>query len=94
MLRISGFDKIARELDQAQKAISLLDGELGSVSFDPSDAASIESAIRQVNLLIDERLADYSSNSIIGPVIADLKEKYREGIIQRAAMARLEEDQE
>ena len=92
MLRISGLDKLARELNDAQKAISSLDGDLGTVSFDPNDAGSIEAAIQQVESMVDERLARYSSNSIIGPMIIGLKEKYREGIIERATAARLEED--
>lgn len=94
MLKISGLDKLTRELDEAQKAISSLDGDLGTVSFNPNDAASIEAAIQQVELMVDERLATYSSNSIIGPMIIGLKEKYREGIIERATAARLEEDHE
>jgi hypothetical protein len=92
MLRVSGLDDLARELDEAQKALGSLDGELGSVTFDPDDPASIEAAIKRVELMLDERLSAYSSNAIVGPLIAGLKEKYRDGIIERAATARLERD--
>jgi predicted sugar kinase len=94
MFEISGLDKLSRELDEAQKALSALDGDLGTVSFDPNDPASIEAAVQRVELMVDERLASYSSNSIVGPMIIGLKEKYREGIIERAAAARLQEDQD
>jgi len=94
MNRISGFDKLAHELNEAQRAINSVDEELGTVSFNPNDAASIEAAIQQVELIVDERLSAYSSNPIIGPLMIGLKEKYREGIIERAAAARLEEGHE
>ena len=66
MLKISGLDQIQRELKEAERALSELDGELGSVSFDPNDPASIESAIHSVNRIIDERAGEFSGNSIVG----------------------------
>ncbi len=39
---------------------------------------------------IEERLGAYSSNPIIRPLADELKEKYRQAIIDRAAAARLE----
>src|ERR1022692_255596 len=111
MIEISGRDKLSRDMDEAQEVLSLLDGELGTVSFNPSEPASIEAAIQQAESMIDDRLAAYSSNPIIGPMIDDrlaayssnpiigpmidgLKEQYRNGIIERAAAARLGEEQE
>lgn len=93
MFKINGLDELTRNLEQAQKAMEELDGELGTVSFSPDDPASIEAAIQEVEKLIDERLGPYLSNSIIGPMAEDLKQKYREGIIENAAAARLEGDQ-
>src|ERR1019366_8445610 len=93
MIEISGLDKLSRDMDEAQKVLSLLDGELGTVSFNPSEPASIEAAIQQAESMIDDRLAAYSSNPIIGPMIDGLKEQYRNGIIERAAAARLGEEQ-
>ncbi len=46
-MKITGFDKLNRQLEDAQKAISELDGELGTVTFTPDDPASIENAIHQ-----------------------------------------------
>lgn len=93
-MKITGFDKLNRQLEDAQKAISELDGELGSVTFTPDDPASIESAIQQVESIIDERVGRYASNPFVAPLIEGLKEQYREGIIERAAAARLEEGEE
>ena len=67
-----------------------IDGELGTVSFNPNDPSSIEAAISEVNRLIDDKLGPYSDNSIIGPMMEEMKEKYREGLLEKAAAARLE----
>ena len=89
MFKISGLDDLSRQLTDAQKALEALDGELGTVSFDPDDPASIEAAIQSVEAIIDERLGPYTSNPIIAPLAEEMKEKYREAIIDRAAEARL-----
>jgi hypothetical protein len=86
---IEGLDKLQRELAEAQKAFAEVDGELGSVSFDPESPASIEIAIITMEQLIDERLGTYSNNSLVGPMICEMKDKYRTAIIDRAAKARL-----
>lgn len=94
MLKVSGLDQIQREIKEAERALSELDGELGSVSFDPKDPASIESAIHSVNRIIDDRAGEFSGNSIVGPLIEEMKEKYREGILEKAAEARLASDED
>ena len=94
MFKISGLDKLTRELDDAQKAMEALDGELGTVRFDPHDPASIEAAIQEVERLVDERVGSYASNSIVGPLAEQMKERYREAILEKAAAARLEGDQD
>ncbi len=59
MVKITGLDKLTRTLDDAQKAIAAIDGELGAVNFNPNDPGSIEAAIAQMEAMIDERLGDY-----------------------------------
>jgi len=43
--------------------------------------------------MIDERVGAYARNPIVAPLVEQLKEQYREGIIQKAAAARLGDDQ-
>ncbi len=86
---ISGLDMIGRQLSDAQKALEALDGELGTVNFDPNDPASIELAIQNVESIIDEKVAPFADNPVIAPLIEGMKEQYREAIIDRAAEARL-----
>ncbi len=92
MVKITGFDKLQKTLGDAQTALADLDGELGSVSFDPHDPSSIEAAIAKVELMVDERLGFYAKNPIVGPLAEQMKERYREGILEKAAEARLKED--
>lgn len=89
MIKIEGLDKLQRTLADAQKALDAVDGELGSVNFDPDDPGSIEAAISQMEALVDARLASYSSNAIIGPMVTEVKERYREAILERAAEVRM-----
>ncbi len=92
MFKITGLDKISRDLEDAQKAVSEMDGELGSVSFDPHDPASIEAAIQEVDRLIDARLGSYASNPIVGPLAEGMKEQHRQGILDKAAAGRTGEE--
>lgn len=91
MIKITGFDKLAETLEQAQRALKEVDGQLGTVSFDPQDPASIEAAIQSVEATIDGRLGPYETNPVIAPLIEGMKEQYRQGILDRAAAARLGE---
>ena len=89
MIKIDGLEKLQRDLEQAQVALERLDGELCSVSFDPNDPASIENAIQEVARVIDERVGIYSSNPFVAPLIEQMKDSYRENILQKASEARL-----
>ncbi|MAC35346.1 hypothetical protein [Parahaliea mediterranea] len=94
MFKIAGLDKLQKEFKEAERALSELDGELGVVNFDPHDPASIEAAINSVYQMIDERTAEYASNSIVGPLVDQMKEKYREHILRKAAETRLKSDED
>ena len=89
MFKITGLDKLQRELAEAQRALSNLDGELSTFRFDPHDPASIEAAIQSVNQMLDQHAGQYASNPIVGPMIDQMKAAYRESIVEKAATARL-----
>lgn len=90
MIKISGLDQLALQLEQAQEALGELDGELGTVRFDPDDPSSIEAAIQHVEQLVETRVDRWPDNPLIRQVADGLKERYREAILNRAAQARLE----
>ena len=94
MFKITGLDKLQRELAEAQRALSELDGELGTVNFDPHDPASIEVAIQSVNQMVDQRAGPYASNPVVKPMIEQMKEAYRESIVAKAAAARLKPEED
>lgn len=89
MIKITGLHELQKELAQAQQALRAIDGQLGSVSFDPQDPGSVEAAIRSMEALIDEKLASYSSNGFVTELASSMKAQYREGILERAATERL-----
>ncbi|MTW18787.1 hypothetical protein GJ689_21535 [Rhodoplanes serenus] len=92
MFKIEGLEELQQELEEASNAMKGLDGTLGTVSFNPSDPASIEAAIAEFNRLIDERLGMYARNTLVAPLVDQMKEQYRAAILEQAAGARLKGD--
>ena len=90
MFKISGLDQLTKQLEQAQRAIEELDGQFGTVTFDPNDPASIDAAIQQANAALDAKVATWENNPLVAQLAEGMKEQFRESIIQRAAEARLE----
>jgi len=94
MFKINGLENLQKNLKEAENALAELDGELGVVNFDAGDPASIEAAIQSVNRMVDECIGHYSANPILGPLADQMKEKYRESILQKAAEARLKPNED
>ena len=92
-MKIAGLDKFTKQLKDAQRAFAEIDGELGSVSFDPSDPSSIEHAISNMEALIDDRLGDYRNNPLVAPIAEQMKQSYRQAIVDKAAAARLSSEE-
>ena len=88
-MKITGLDALSRTLRELESAASSLDGEIAQVSFDPNDPQSIERAIQEVNSAIDEKIRGYGDNKTVANLVEALKESYRNGILDRAASARL-----
>jgi hypothetical protein len=87
MVKITGLDKLQRQLEEAQQAFSALDGEVATVSFDAHKPDSIEAAIRTMEAAIDSKVAPYRANPMIASIVPKLKEKYRAAIYERAKSA-------
>ena len=88
-MKIDGLDKLTKQLKQAEHAFAELDGEIGTVNFDHEDPGSIETAINEIVATIDERMSGYRNNPFVEPLIEQMKENYRQGIIEKASEARL-----
>jgi len=89
MVKIEGLDRLQRQLSEAARVLEELDGELGSVRFDPHDPGSIEAAIRQVETMVDSKTTTSGSNPLVEKTASAIKERYRAAILERAAAARL-----
>ena len=91
MFSITGLDSLQKTLSEAQTALEAVNGELGTLAFNPEDPASIEAAIVESERLVDERLGTYAGNTIVGPLIQQMKDAFRTAVIEKAAEARLKE---
>jgi hypothetical protein len=88
MFEIKGLDQLSRQIDDARKPLAEAEANLGSVEFDLHGPTSIEPAIRKGSALVDHRLQLFSDNPILVPLVAELKETLRNGIIESAARSR------
>ena len=92
MFSITGLDSLQKTLSEAQKALEAVNGELGTLTFNPDDPGSIEAAIAESERLVDKRLGTYAENEIVGPLIQQMKDGFRAAVIKKAAEARLKEE--
>ncbi|MCY4005980.1 MAG: hypothetical protein OXE84_04000 [Rhodobacteraceae bacterium] len=83
-----------QKLKDLEQAISGLDGDIAHLAFDPHDPQSIELAIQDFNIAIDKRLEGHARNEIVVNIAEQLKERGRNAILERAAAARLEQEDE
>lgn len=88
-LRIDGLDKLQRHLKEAEKAFTELDGEIAVLRFDPTDFTSVETAIADMEVALDDKAAPYLRNPFVEPLIQQLKAAYRSRILEEADKARV-----
>ncbi len=88
-IKITGLDKLTRSLNDAAKALKVLDGDIGTVKFNPNDPASVEGAVVQIEQAIDVKIAPYRGNAMVENIVAQMKDRYKREIYERAAKARL-----
>lgn len=88
MFKITGIDKLQKQLSDAQRAFAALDGQITTVSFDPDKPESIQAAIQAMETAVDEKVAPYHGNAMVESIIPRMKEKYRVAIHERAVRAK------
>src|SRR5271170_5313214 len=93
-IKITGLDELQRKLDEASQAFQALDGELATLRYNPNDPGSIDGAIREMEAAVEAKVAPYAGNALVESVAQQLKEKYRSAILEKAAAARLRDDQQ
>ncbi len=90
MIKVTGLDNLSRKLDELSKFAKDIDGHLGEVKFNPNDPGDIERAIAEMEAMVDERAVSYSRNDAVQNIAAEMKERYRQAILDKAAASRLE----
>lgn len=88
MIRITGLDKLQRELDGASRALKALDGNIAQLRFDPSNPSSVEAAIREMERAVDRKVAPYRGNALVINIAHQMKASYSAQIREKAAEAR------
>ncbi len=78
------FDELRRDLEDAQRALTELDGIVTTVKVDPNNPASVEEAIQQIEDAIDSKVAPYGHNPLVSQIVETTKERFREDIRQAA----------
>jgi hypothetical protein len=86
-VNITGLDKLQRDLEDAQRALRSLDGEIATIKFDRDDDGSGQRAIRQMETAVDKKVAPYGRNALIAKVADVTKENFRKQIRERAKKA-------
>ncbi|MCU7696947.1 hypothetical protein OD757_06900 [Acinetobacter sp. AYS6] len=86
---MKGLGSLSKSLEELGQFTSELDGELGTLNFNPFDAESIEQAIVSMESWIDERSGNYPNNSMIKDISVELKSTYRQAILDKASEVRL-----
>ena len=67
-MKITGLDKLRRDLADAQRALQPLNGTIATLKFNPSDPKSVEDAIRQMEAAVDSKTAPYRGNDLVTKV--------------------------
>jgi hypothetical protein len=80
---ITGLEKLQREFDEASRACKSLDGNITTLNFNPAHPGSVKDAIRQMELAIDNKTAPYRGNTLVSQMARELKEMYRQKILDR-----------
>lgn len=88
-MKITGFKELHEKTSQMAKFVAEIDGEIATVSFNADNPASIETALQEINHVIDEKTKSYERNDWIQNLAEQLKESARRQVLEKAASARL-----
>jgi hypothetical protein len=88
MLKITGLDKLQKDLKDASRAMQGLNGQIAEVRFDPSDPTSVNAAVRTMERAVDQKAAPYRNNPLVAEMVKGVKANYRASIMEQARKAR------
>ncbi|WP_267273213.1 hypothetical protein [Pseudomonas putida] len=79
----SQLDAACAQMREAETALQQLDLRLEAIRFDPAIPSTVETAIKQA----DELLANFKGNSVLEPMVDQLKAQYLETIEHKVIMS-------
>ncbi|MNP53369.1 hypothetical protein D3C76_1478430 [compost metagenome] len=80
--------EIRHQILDAESVLKRLDSEMQGIRFDPLVPSSVTAANARVVRVIEQLLARFKANPILGPLTIELKSQYLDGIQARVAQAR------
>lgn len=92
--KITGLDDIQREMHLLADVAEALDGEIATLKFDPSNQTSVERAIADMKLAIDQKVSGFRRSAMVDDLVFKLKQKYEQEILSRATGARMNDEGE
>jgi hypothetical protein len=86
-VKITGLDKLQRQLEEAQRGLESLNGKITTLQFSPDDPASVRRALQQMESAVDDKVSLYSGNPLVAKVAEMTKQNFRQRILARAKMS-------
>lgn len=87
MFQIAGLERLTSLFEDLSDALKQLKGKLCEVRFDPSKPDQVQAAIRTMERAVDERLSEFSANSLVQQLAAGIKQRFKQEILKRASEA-------
>jgi hypothetical protein len=83
MVEVKGLHELHRNLEELQLALESLHGTIAEIPINPSDPASVEKAVEQMEAAVDRKVAPYGNNKMVAVVIRAAKDEYRKALLAR-----------
>lgn len=71
-----------RRFQDALTGLKEVDAKIEAIRFNPDNPASVQAAIEQVELIIDDRLGEHMADPKIAPIVNGARRKYRNYIFE------------
>jgi hypothetical protein len=85
------FSGITEYLDEVQRALRAVDGNLGQVKIDNvTDPQDVQRALAQVEEIVDRAFAPYISNPTVRALAAQMKAGYKDQMLRQIETKRRE----
>lgn len=78
-------DEMTRILEEAAEGLAILENEVITAEFDPTNPVSVEAAVAHVESVIDAKVARFRGNRLVANAADEIKAECRAYIFEQAA---------